>query len=214
MIREERLARRPRLFVALVACTAACSLLSATPVTAQEGFAGLCALFAEQNRVGLEDVELEVRQEEIRLAVAEEIYQLLEDLWTNDLVERLPYLGVKHRRDVARLSLERTRHQVNRQQAVADQYLHACTGQTESSDGRSLEEIQQQYLDAECEVRALDVAIFEVDLEYQREVLDSAQSLRQNDIASRQQVLFAERDVGLTVAQLEQARRRISLCGG
>jgi len=45
-------------------------------------------------------------------------------------------------------------------------------------------------------------------------MLQSAHDLRQSDIASRQQVLFAEQDVQLTLQQLELARRRAARCSG
>ena len=62
------------------------------------------------------------------------------------------------------------------------------------------------------EVRVLDVTSFEVDLAYHPEILKSALDLRQSDIASRQQVLVSERDVQLSLKQLELARRRGARC--
>ena len=56
------------------------------------------------------------------------------------------------------------------------------------------------------------MAAFEVDLEYYQEILQSARDLRLNDIASRQQVLFAEQDVQLTLKQLGLARQRAARC--
>ncbi len=216
MTRSERVLGLSRHFVVSTLSALGCLLLGPLPVVAQEGFAGLCPLFLQQEQTELEDLELAIQQDETRLEVAEEIFVLLDGLWQNDLVERLPYLGVKHRRDAEEISLERARRRLDRQQAVVEQYRLACStplGQEQvSDDRRALEEAYQRYLDADCELRVLDVAVFEVDLEYHQEILQSAVELRQSDIASRQQVLFAEQDLQLTLTQLEQARQRTARC--
>ena len=216
MTRSERMLGLSRHLVVSTLSALGCLLLGPLPVVAQEGFAGLCPLFLQQEQTELEDLELAIQQDETRLEVAEEIFVLLDGLWQNDLVERLPYLGVKHRRDAEKISLERARRRLDRQQAVVEQYRLACStplGQEQvSDDRRALEEAYQRYLDADCELRVLDVAVFEVDLEYYQEILQSAVDLRQSDIASRQQVLFAEQDAQLTLTQLEQARQRTARC--
>ncbi len=208
--------RSARHAVVMVLCVVTCTLSLPLPAGAQDGFAGLCPLFLQQEQTELEDLELAVQLDEIRLGVAEEIFALLDGLWQNDLVERLPYLGGKHRRDVAALSLDRTRRQRARQQAVIDQYRLVCSAPssgTQSADDRqALERARERYLDADCAVRELDVAAFEVDLAYHQEVLESARDLRRSDIASRQQVLFAEQDMQTTLDELEQARQRTARC--
>ena len=207
---------RPSRFVVMTLCSLTCLLLRPLPVVAQDGFTGLCPLFLQQMQTEREDLELAIQMDETLLDVAEEIFVLVDGLWQNDLFERLPYLGMKHRRDVAEISLERNRRRLGRQQTVVEQYSLACSAPSEqaqaSDDRQALEEAHQRYIDADCEVRMLDVAMFEVDLEYHQELLKSALDLRQSDIASRQQVLFAERDVELTLKQLEQARQRTARC--
>ena len=47
---------------------------------------------------------------------------------------------------------------------------------------------------------------------HHRENLASVLDLRENDVASRQQVILAERDVELMLKQLEQARQRAARC--
>lgn len=208
-----RLSRR---LVVVTLCALTCMILRPLPLVAQDGIAALCPLYLEQTQTELEDLELAVQLDETRLEVAEEIFALLDELWRNDLVERLPYLAVKNNRDVAAVSLERARRQLDRQQAVLEQYRLACSAPSAqdqpSHDGRTPEEAHQRYLDADCHVRMLDVAVFEVDLEYHQEILRSALDLRQDDIASRQQVLFAERDVQVTLKRLEKARQRVVRC--
>lgn len=196
-------------------CALACAALPPARAAAQNGVDGLCALFLHREETELEDLELEVGLEETRLEVAEELFVLVEGLWNNDLFERLPYLGVKHRRDAARISVDRARQRVARQQALVEQYRLACAAPQERAAGhrRALEEAHQHYLEADCALRALDAAAFETDLQHQQEILESARELRLNDVASRQQVLFAERDVELTLDQLEQAMQRIRRCG-
>jgi hypothetical protein len=208
-----RLSRR---FLPALVCAVAVLVVSPLPAAAQEGFEGLCSLLRLQHRLELEDLELEVQHDETRLRVAEELYALVEGLWQNDIMERLPYMGVKHRRDAALVSLELSRQELERQHAIFDQYELACAPPSEeqrsSEGGGSIEEAFARYEVADCAVRELEVRAFEVDLEYYNEVLDASQSLRLNDVASRQQVLFAERDVEVTEQQLAQARRRVERC--
>ncbi|MGD8328701.1 MAG: hypothetical protein PVJ49_04645 [Acidobacteriota bacterium] len=194
----------------------ACVLIPARPAAAQDALDGLCPVLLHQERIDLEDLELEVSAEETRLRVADELFVLVDEMWRNDLFQRLPYLGVKHRRDAARIALDRARQQLERQQAVVAQYSLACSDS--SADGppsdvpQTLEEALEQYLAADCAVRALDLQAYEVDLEYYREVAQSSRDLRSSDIASRQQVLFAEQDVELTEQLLAQAQQRVARC--
>lgn len=207
--------RMPRHLVPAILCALTCVLLRPLPAAAQDGLAGLCPLFLQQQQTEMEDLELAVQQDETRLAVAEEIFVLLDGLWQNDLVGRLPYLGAKHRYDAAEINLQRTRRQLDRQHASLEQYRLACsasTGEETADDRRALDEAHQRYVDADCDLRGLDVNLFEVDLDYYQEVLDSAADLRQSDIASRQQVLFAEQDLQLTLERLEQASQRAARC--
>ena len=144
--------RLPRRFVLTTLCALTCMLSRPFPAVAQDGFVGLCPLFLQQSETELEDLELAVQLDETRLEVAEEIFVLLDGLWQNDLVGRLPYVGVKHRRDVAEISLERALGRVGRQQAVVEQYGLACSApvdqQQTSDDRRALEEAYQRYIDA------------------------------------------------------------------
>lgn len=212
------MAPTPRRIVTSSLCVIVCALAPATPAAAQEGLDGLCSLFLQQQTIEVEELEASAQMDETRLAVAEEVFFLLDGMWQNDLVERLPYVGGKYRRDVAAISLERTRAQLARQQAAVQQYRLACSapaeGEPDPDAPETAEEAYAQYLVAECAVRTLEVAAFEIELEYQEELLRSSVNLRQNDIASRQQVLFDERDVDLTRVQLEQARQRTGRCGG
>ncbi len=183
--------------------------------TAQEGFAALCALLTHQAQVQLEDLELAVETDATRLAVDERIFGLLDELWENELIERLIYKAVKHRRDSSAISLRTSRYRAERQQAVLEQHHVACStaDHDDGTEHGALEQLQRDYDAAECAIRGLEVEQFQVDLEYQDEVLVSAQNLRQSDIASVQQLLTAQRDVDLTAQRLELATRRAAQCG-
>ncbi len=199
-----RLLKLPRTFVVAALCALNGVLLAPLPALAQDGLAALCPFLVQETQTDLDDLELAVQLDETRLELAEEIFVLLDGLWKNDAVERLTYLEGKHHRDVAEVSLERARQRLVRQQAVVEQYRLACS----PGLAEDLERAHQRYLEADCEVRELDVAVVEVNLGHHRENLKSIVELRANEIASRLQVLLAERDVELMVKELEQARQR------
>lgn len=201
----------PLLPTALFALAGA--LLSPLPALAQGGFAELCPFFSQRNQDELDGLELSIELDKTRFLLAEEIFVLLEGLWQNDAVERLTYLEGRHHRDEAQVTLERARRRVERQHAVVEQYRLACSSgfaeEAASERQRALARAFQTYLEADCEVRSLDVAVVEVNLGHHQENLKSILELRASDIASRLQVLLAERDVELMKKELEQARRRL-----
>ena len=199
----------PRSFVATAQFAVSGVLLAALPTQAQDGLAALCPLLVQEAQTDLDDLALAIQLDETRLQLAEEIFVLLDGLWQNDAVERLSYLEGKHHRDVAEVSLERARHRLVRQHAVVEQYGLVCSAEEPAGEGqRALERAHQRYLEADCEVRELDVAVVEVNLGHHEENLKSILELRANDIASRLQVLLAERDVELMLKELEHSRQR------
>ena len=202
---------QPRLLGAAL-CTFTGFLFAPLPALPQDRFAELCPLFVQKNQDDLDDLELAIELNETQLLLAEEIFVLLDGLWQNDAVERLTYLEGKHHRDVAKVSLERARQRVVRQHAVVEQYRLACsagvTEETASERQQALTRAFQTYVEADCEVRALDVTVVEVNLGHHQENLKSILELRASEIASRLQVLLAERDVELMLKELEQVRQR------
>ena len=198
-------------------CALTCMVSSGPlPVRAQDGLTALCPFFLQERLTELDDLELAIQLDETRLGLAEEIFVLLDGLWKNDLVERLLYFAAKHHRDVAEVTLERARRRLRRHQAVVEQYRLVCSAplakERAPETRRALEQAYRRYLAADCEVRVLDVKVVEVNLGHHQENLKSALDLRENDIASQQQVLLAERDVELMLKQLEQARQRAAHC--
>ena len=203
-------------FVATVLCALGGVLSGQLPAQAHDELAALCPFLLHERQTELDDLELAIRLDETRLELAEEIFVLLDGLWQNDAVERLIYLERKHHRDVAKVSLERSRRRLERQQAIVEQYRLVCSAffAEERAPGKrhALEQPYQRYLDADCEVRALDVAVVDVNLGHHQENLKSALELRASNIASRQNVILAEREVELMLEQLEQARQRAARC--
>ena len=209
-----RLLKLPRTFVVAALCALNGVLLAPLPALAQDGLAALCPFLVQETQTDLDDLELAIQLDETRLELAEEIFVLLDGLWKNDAVERLTYLEGKHHRDVAKVSLDRARQRLVRQHAVVEQYRLVCSAGfvEEQEKQRAVEQAYQRYLEADCEVRALDVAVVEVNLGHHQENLQSILELRANEIASRLQVLLAERDVELMLKELEQARQRSARC--
>ena len=186
------------------------------PVLAHDGLDALCPFLLQERQIELDNLELAVQLDQTRLGVAEEIFVLLDGLWDNDAVERLTYLAGKHHRDTARVSLERARRRVERQQAVVEQYRLVCSTAVEeqlsSEKRRGLEQAYRRYREMDCEVRALDIEVIEINLEHHRENLASILDLLENEVASRHQVILEERDVELMEKQLEQSRQRAARC--
>jgi hypothetical protein len=169
-----------------------------------------CRLLLLEERNEREDLELAVDLAASDLAAAEQIYQLFEGLWKADAVERLLYLRGKHSRDVSKLDHERLLLLLERQDALIDQLRLACSETSSeklSQDERSAyDRAHARYLKADCGRLTKETAIARVDLTYLQEVLHSVRDLRENDVATRQEVIVAERNV-------EQARKRLAQGG-
>jgi len=161
----------------------------------------LCPLVQHQVRAGLEERELDVDLAASRLDAAEAIFALAAELWKDELIERIRYLAFKHEKDVSALNVQRRRLLLKREEAKLDIYARFCS--TSGNDGAAgIDEAQRRYEQADCHRIGKDLAIAEVDLAYLEEVLASVKDLRENDVATRDAVIEAEKDV-------EQARQRV-----
>lgn len=200
----------------LLLLSAAWGLVLASPVLGQDGLDALCPLLLHEREAELDDLELEIRLDETQLALAEEIFSFQDGLWKEDMTQRLRYLAAKHHRDLARVTLERSKRRLERQRAVVDEYRVVCEadppGHGEKEHEGTLEEAHRRYLAADCRVRELDVEVVEVNIGHHEETLKSAENLRRDDIASREQVMFAERDVEMMRRELEHAEQRVTAC--
>jgi hypothetical protein len=175
-----------------------------------------CRLLLQEERNEREDLELAVDLAASDLAAAEQIYQLFEGLWKNDAVERLLYLRGKHARDVAKLDHERLLLLLDRQDALIVQLRLACSesssGELSKDERLAYDRAHARYLKADCGRLTKEIAIAQVDLTYMQEFLNSVRDLRENDVATRQDVILAERDVEQARKRLEQGGLRTARC--
>jgi hypothetical protein len=197
-------------------------LLCATAVTAapvaDDGVPLICSLTLYQETVNGEEIAVDVDLAESELTAAAAILALVEELLALDeeAVERILLLGVEHDRDVAELELKRQRLLLERKEAEIDQYENVCLPadpDESASDRRArLDDARRRYLQADCHRIGKELAIAEVNLAYDSEVLISVRDLRVNRVATEQQVIRAERDVEMAGKRVEHHRRRVQAC--
>ena len=164
-------------------------------------------LVDEQNE--REDLALEVELADSVLTAYEEIFVLLDGLWKNDALERMLYLKGKHDRDVAKLDKERREILLERQDALLDQYRLLCI---EDASNQVYDRAYEHYLKAECDRLQKRVEIARVDLEYFLILLESVLDLRENDVATRPDVILSELQVADARRRLADGERRLGLC--
>ncbi len=189
-------------------------LLAATfgsAVHAEDRSASLCRLVLEQTRNEVGDHELAVQQAETEREAAAEIFGLVDGLWKKQLIERLIFLRARHNKDVTHLAVAREKKALLRHLAERDQYLSLCGG-SEDQPGRSVDEAFRSYRETDCDLRGLNVEIAKVELVFRKEVRDSVLDLRKNDVATRQEVIAAERNVELVRQELGNALARSQTC--
>ncbi len=190
--------------------------LPGSALLAGEAVHPLCPLVLHQERADREERELAVDLAVTRLAAAESIFSLVDQLWEKEAVERMVYLTVKRDRDVARIQVKRQRLLLKRQEAEVAQYTNVCSGsgseETAAEQQARLDRARRQYLQFDCHRIGKDLAISEVDLAYRAEVLISVQNLRKNHVATAQDVILAERDTELARKRVELQERRVEVC--
>ncbi len=185
----------------------------ASAVHAEDRSASLCRLLLEQARTEIGDHELAVQQAETERQAAAEIFALVDGLWKKQLIERLIFLRARHNKDVTRLAVAREKNVLQRGLAERDQYSALCGG-GDNRSGRSVDEAFRTYRETDCDLRGLNAEIAKVELAFRKEVRDSVLDLRKNDVATRQQVIAAERNVELVRQELENALARWQACRG
>ena len=192
-------------------------LAAFSPLIAEDPSHPLCRLLLREEQAERDDLELEVGLAGAELTAAEEIFKLLDQLWKDDAVERILFLAGKHDRDAAKLEQEHRALLVERQDALIDQYRLLCdapSGEIAEERRAAVERTYQRYLGLECDRLAKEVAIARVDLAYRQEVLVSVRDLRENSVATRQDVVLAERNVELARKRNEHGSRRVENCRG
>jgi hypothetical protein len=180
-----------------------------------EGTRAVCALVLHQEREERDDITLELDLARSQADAAQQVFVLLDGLWQNDALERMHWLRGKHHRDMTRLGVDLAQRLLEEQEAVVRQYDGLCaallSGEDATEDRGAAEDIYARYRRADCEARAIEVELAKVDLEFHLEYLASVRDLRENDVATQPDVIFAERDVEMIrkrVARTEQRARR------
>jgi len=175
-----------------------------------------CRLVLEEERQERDAVALELDLARSEFVAAEEVFGLLDQLWKSDATERLRYLSGKHQRDRAAIGVERLGHRLEQQEALIEQYGLICDAGGSKApteeERNAIDRAWGRYRVAECKARARDVAMAEVDLAYRLEVLASFRDLREHDVATRQDIVYSERDVEMARKQLAQAKRLVETC--
>jgi hypothetical protein len=197
-----------------LAAAVAVVILGVCPAVAEHRFNASCELAVYEERVELENTELEVELATSRLAAFEKIFVLIDKLWKAEALERLTYLRGKFDRDAARLDLERAGLQQQRQQALLDHYKVICGTADKRNSEESLDDIRARYRRADCDQQAKAVEVAEVDLEFSQEWLASVRDLRASDVATLQDLISAELDVTLEKQRLADAKKRVAVCRG
>ena len=100
---------------------------------------------------------------------------------------------------------------MKRQQAFVEQLAMLCSP-PDKQDNARLEAAHQRYLQADCHRIGKDLAIAEIDLVYLSEFLANVRDLRENDVATHEQVALAEADVEQTRRRVEHHAPRVKAC--
>ena len=199
-----------------VAASILSALAPATAATADTIEHPLCVLILHQERVELEERELAVDLALSRSNAEESIFALVDALWKDDLIERIGYLTAKHNKDVAVIHVKRRELLLKRQDALIEQLASICPPsgdrEIEVDRGARREDAHRRYLQADCHRIGKDLAIAEVDLAYLTEFLANVKDLRENDVATRQEVIRAEEQVELARKRVEHQVPRVQAC--
>lgn len=176
----------------------------------------LCRLVLEEEQIELLDAQLEVGLSRSSVEAFEEIFTLIEGLWEGEAVERMVYLGARHDRDAARLSLESAELLLERQRALIDQVRLLCEApaRDEPAGERegALDAAFRRYLRADCSARAKAVESAKVSLEFRQQWLASTLELRAGEVATKTEVILARLEVDHDAQRLRDAQRRLEEC--
>jgi len=195
--------------------TVAAFILSAVPTISAataDDVEPICALILHQERGELENWELAVDLAESRLAAAESIFKLVDALWKEELIERFFHLTAKHSLDVAVIDVKRHAFLLKRQEAFTEQLAIICSPPGNNENNARREAAHRRYLQADCDRIGEDLAIAEVDLAYSDEYLANVKNLRENGVATAQQVILAEEGVENAGRRVEHHGSRAKAC--
>jgi hypothetical protein len=186
----------------------------AVPARSQEFPVSICDVAIHEEIVELQDyrntVDLAVSNYEAYL----KIFKMIEGLHEGNTIPRMDYIKAKYDRDAAELELERSNLILERQAALVEQYRLAC-GMTETDEKEIAAAIDKEYLKyrrADCDSLAKGVEVAATNLEFNREYLKNIRNLRNENFATRTQVVLAELDVELEEKNLADTQRRTAAC--
>lgn len=176
----------------------------------------LCPLVLDRIETRTEERRLEVVLADSRLEAAREIFALVDALWETESIDRTTWLIARHDRDVAAVEIERQRLLVRLDEAELEQYRLFCAPATGANDAserdRAFAEARTRHREIECRRIAADLAIAEIDLAFHEELRTRVRDLRDNDVATRQDVIRAERDVAMARDRVAAHAVRVETC--
>ena len=200
-----------------VAASMVSFLIASSAMIAEDAVHPICPLVLHQEQANRVERELAVDLAVSRLAVAESIFLMVDQLWEKDATERMVYLRAKHDREVAEIEVKRQRLLLKRQEAEVEQYASVClppSPGSEESAGRQArrDEALRQYLQVDCHRIGKDLAIAEADLAYLSEVLASVRNLLKHNGATKLDVIRAEGNVEMAGKRVDRQGRRVREC--
>lgn len=182
----------------------AVAVLCCHPALAEQALCELSLLRVVSER---EQCELEIELARAELAATTEIHALIDALWQKDAIQRVLWLTARHARDVAQVELKRQELLLERYEAEHDYLASLCAG-----GKKPRAESRARWEQAECHRLGKELAIAALDLAFHTALLDSANDLRQGDVATRQDVILAELAVARASERVESYRPRVEAC--
>jgi hypothetical protein len=190
-----------------------CVLIAFSAAQSAETPTVICDIAIHEEQQELEEARLAVDLARTDFNAFEEVFLLIDGLWEADAIPELVYLEARYDRNSARLVLERADLMLERQLALVDAYRLACgKDKPSNTDGDSLQELLRRYRRTDCDQQAKAIKIAKTDLEFSRVLLKSVLSLRKGEVATKQDVIFAERDVERGTKRLVDAENRTAAC--
>ncbi len=175
----------------------------------------VCGLAVVREEGTRDAFALDVELARSRLVAAQEVFELLADLWEGEATERMRYLDGKHERDAAKADLDRKTAWLARGEAYLTWLKTVCAGKQGSTSGdfeSVRREAEERYAAAECEVRRCDVEVARVDQEWSAIWLESIRDLREHSVATRPDVIEAEYGVHMAEQRMQAALARVRQC--
>lgn len=194
------------------------ALLAAGPagVLAQQKSGRLCSPLIQEEILQLEEFELEVDLARAESAARVRIFEMIDQLWEKQVVERMVYLESRYNRDSTRLEFEAADLVAARQKALIERYRIACgeeQSRTVPPAGSGTDRpFALAYLNAHCDSLAKRNEAAKTDLEFDRQYLDNIRELREGNVATATDVILAERDVEKDEIRIADAARRLETC--